>query len=80
MMMHAAYSPGGHRRSAVAVRPAVAMAIAGCKRYVAASGPPPPLSASQKAKLVAFAKCMRAHGVPQFTDHGASACGGLRKR
>lgn len=48
--------------------PAFQKAEQACGKYLRASGPPPPLSASQRTKLVAFAKCMRAHGVPQFAD------------
>jgi hypothetical protein len=48
--------------------PAFQKAEQACRRYLVASRLPPPLSAAQKAKLVASAKCMRAHGVPQFAD------------
>jgi hypothetical protein len=48
--------------------PAFEKAEQSCRRYLVASGPPPQLSASGRAQLVAFAKCMRAHGVPRFAD------------
>jgi hypothetical protein len=156
MTMHAAYSPGGHRSSAVAIRLAVATAIAGCavaigacgssgggqtaagattptgnasalglsqcmrahgisnfpdpsngglsistmpgspaltaqgitfsgpavqraeqacRRYLVAKGPPPQVSAAQKAQMLALARCMRANGVPGFADPGAGLVG-----
>jgi hypothetical protein len=48
--------------------PAVQKAEQACRRYLVASGPPPQLSAAQKATLVAVAKCMRANGVTSFAD------------
>ena len=48
--------------------PAVASAAKTCKEYMAPSGPPPQPSASQKSAALAFARCMRAHGVPNFPD------------
>jgi hypothetical protein len=48
--------------------PAFEKAEKACSRYLTPTGPPPQLSASQRAKLVAFAKCMRLHGVPDFAD------------
>jgi hypothetical protein len=49
--------------------PAFEKAETACKAYLpGAGGPPPPVSASDKAKALAFAKCMRAHGVPNFPD------------
>lgn len=38
MQMHAAYRPGGHRRSALAIRLAVAMPTAGCAVALCACG------------------------------------------
>ena len=38
---------------------------------------PPPLSASQKKNALAFAKCMRTHGVPNFPDPTFPAGGGI---
>jgi hypothetical protein len=38
---------------------------------------PPPLSASQKKNALAFAQCMRTHGVPSFPDPTFPAGGGI---
>lgn len=48
--------------------PAVVHAEKACKEYMPPSGPPPTISASQKAAMVANARCMRKHGVPNFPD------------
>jgi len=48
--------------------PALARAKEGCSVYLPPSGPPPQPSAAQKAQAVAFARCMRANGVPNFPD------------
>ena len=48
--------------------PVVAAAAKTCKEYMAPSGPPPQPSASQKRAALAFARCMRAHDVPNFPD------------
>jgi hypothetical protein len=48
--------------------PAVVRAEKACKEYMPPSGPPPTISASQKAGMVAGARCMRKHGVPNFPD------------
>jgi hypothetical protein len=47
--------------------PVVAAAAKVCKEYMAPSGPPPALSASQRAAALHFAACMRAHGL-NFPD------------
>jgi hypothetical protein len=39
-------------------------------------GPPHPLSAAQRRKLIAFSQCMRTHGVPSFPDPTFPASGG----
>jgi len=39
-----------------------------CKRYLPNGGAPPVTSARDTAAALAFAKCMRAHGVPNFPD------------
>jgi hypothetical protein len=39
-----------------------------CKVYLPPGGPPPALSAAQKQRILAFARCMRANGVPNFPD------------
>jgi hypothetical protein len=48
--------------------PVVASAAKTCKEYMAPSSPPPQPSASRKTAELAFARCMRAHGVPNFPD------------
>src|ERR1700753_2165667 len=58
--------------------PAFEKAEQACSRYLVASGPPPQASASQRAAMLAFAKCVRAHGVPGFADPGgAEVVGGV---
>lgn len=43
-----------------------------CKEYLpGASGPPPAPTATQLKQALAFAHCMRAHGVPNFPDPNA---------
>jgi hypothetical protein len=40
-----------------------------CREYLPpAGGPPPQVAAAQRRQGVAFARCMRAHGVPNFPD------------
>ncbi|HTU96856.1 MAG TPA: hypothetical protein VMF14_13510 [Solirubrobacteraceae bacterium] len=53
--------------------PAFERAEKACSRYLTAKGPPPQPSARQRARLLAFAKCVRAHGVPSFADPGGGA-------
>ena len=48
--------------------PAAARAEHACKEYLPPGGPPPQISAAQKAQLLAFARCMRSNGVPNFPD------------
>ncbi len=48
--------------------PAVVHAEKACKEYMPPSGPPPRISATQKAAMLASARCMRKHGVPSFPD------------
>lgn len=46
-------------------------AQAACQKYLPGGGPPPltPAQVAQRAKaMLAFAKCMRNHGVPNFPD------------
>lgn len=46
-------------------------AQAACRKYLPGGGPPPltPAQVAQRAKaMLAFAKCMRSHGVPNFPD------------
>jgi hypothetical protein len=47
-----------------------------CKAYLPPAGAPPPqVSAEQQRHALAFARCMRAHGVPSFPDPNFSAVG-----
>jgi hypothetical protein len=48
--------------------PALKTAEKACGEYLFPHGPPPQPSASQKRAVLAFARCMRAHGVPNFPD------------
>lgn len=48
--------------------PAFQRAQNACKRYLPNGGAPPVTSAHDTAAALAFAKCMRAHGVPDFPD------------
>lgn len=48
--------------------PALQTAQTACKVYLPPGGPPPQPSAGQKAAALAFARCMRGHGVPSFPD------------
>ena len=47
--------------------PAVRSAMKACSEFLP-SGPPPKMSEAQKQKVLAFAQCMRTHGVPDFPD------------
>jgi hypothetical protein len=47
--------------------PAFESAVKTCK-LLGGGTSPPPLSASQKQKRLAFAQCMRTHGVPNYPD------------
>lgn len=51
--------------------PALTRAERACSRYLPPKGPPPQLSAAQRKRLLAFAACMRSHGVPDFPDPGS---------
>jgi hypothetical protein len=57
--------------------PAFHKAEQACGRYLIAKGPPPQPTASDRASLLAFAKCMRTHGVPSFSDPAGSVVGGV---
>jgi hypothetical protein len=48
--------------------PALQTARKACSEYLPPGGPPPQLSAARKAAELAFARCMRTHGVPSFPD------------
>jgi hypothetical protein len=53
--------------------PVLRSAEQACKAYLPpAGGPPPQIAAAQRRKALAFARCMRAHGVPSFPDPTSS--------
>ena len=53
--------------------PALRSAERACKAYLPpAGGPPPKVRARQLHQELAFARCMRAHGVPNFPDPSSS--------
>lgn len=57
--------------------PALRGAEQACRQYLIPTGPPPKISESQKLAAIAFARCMRKHGVPNFPDPTfASGVGG----
>jgi hypothetical protein len=43
-----------------------------CKKYQPHDAPPPPVPASARQQERALARCMRAHGVPDFPDPDAN--------
>jgi hypothetical protein len=58
--------------------PAFESAVKACKLFGGGTSPPQ-LTASQKRKLVAFAQCMRTHGVPDFPDPTFPSSGGVNR-
>jgi len=57
--------------------PALRSAEKACRAYLPpAGGPPAQISAEQQRKALAFARCMRAHGVPNFPDPKSTVSGG----
>jgi hypothetical protein len=48
--------------------PAFQAAQKACARYAPIKGGPTPMTASQRRQALAFARCVRAHGVPNFPD------------
>jgi hypothetical protein len=48
--------------------PAFETAQNACKKYLPDKGQPPVTSAADRARAVAFSKCMRTHGEPDFPD------------
>lgn len=55
--------PGSNPQS-----PAFETAQNACNKYLPDKGQPPVTSAADRAKAVAFSKCMRTHGEPDFPD------------
>jgi hypothetical protein len=56
--------------------PAFQAAQKACARYAPITGAPTTMTASQRRQAVAFAKCVRAHGVPNFPDPSQTAPSG----
>jgi len=56
--------------------PAFESAVKTCKLFAGGTSPPP-ITASQKRAAVAFAECMRKHGVPNYPDPTFPAGGGI---
>ena len=53
--------------------PALKKAQTACKEFLpGGGGPPPGLTAQQRRQALAFATCMRAHGVSNFPDPGSA--------
>lgn len=53
---------------AIAQSPAFKTAQTACKQYLPNGGVPPTTAPGERAAALAFAKCMRTHGVPDFPD------------
>lgn len=58
--------------------PAFESAVKACKLFGGGTAPPP-ITASQKRAAVAFAECIRKHGVPNFPDPTFPAGGGIEQ-
>jgi hypothetical protein len=56
--------------------PVFKSAVRACKLFGGGSSPPP-ISAQQRRRLLAFAQCMRSHGVPDFPDPTFPSGGGV---
>jgi len=56
--------------------PAFQAAQKACGRYAPGGGGTPHMSASARRQALAFAKCVRAHGVPNFPDPSETAPSG----
>jgi hypothetical protein len=56
--------------------PAFESAVKKCKLFGGGTAPPP-VTASQKRAAVAFAECLRKHGVPNYPDPTFPAGGGI---
>ena len=56
--------------------PVLRSAERACSAYLPPGGPAPAVPESEKLKALAFARCMRAHGVPNFPDPTLSPGGG----
>ncbi|MFZ0042319.1 MAG: hypothetical protein WAK93_13495 [Solirubrobacteraceae bacterium] len=75
---------GGHTLTVDGITfsgPALQTAEKACQAYLpGGGGPPPPISPAQKAKALAFARCIREHGVPGFPDPVFPGHGGVKIR
>ena len=56
--------------------PTFGSAVKTCKLFGGGTAPPP-ITASQKRAAVAFAECIRKHGIPNFPDPTFPAGGGI---
>jgi len=61
-----AWPPGARTAAAIIATAAVALPAAACGETTPVTSNLPP--ASPQAKLLAFSRCMRSHGVPNFPD------------
>lgn len=60
--------------------PVYVKAAAACKEFLpGGNGPPPSISAAQKAKMLAIAACVRRQGVPSFADPTFPPSGGIQQ-
>ena len=57
----------------IAQQPAFRTAQSACRKYLPNGGQPPVTAPGARAAALAFAKCMRTHGVPSFPDPIVSA-------
>lgn len=55
--------------------PAFQRAMNTCRSKLPNGGHPPPLSAKQRAEMLQFSQCMRAHGLTNFPDPSFSSSG-----
>lgn len=62
--------PNGIQISPGSQPPAFEAALNSCQKYLPPSRHPPPIPESMRLQMIAFANCMRAHGVPNFPDPG----------
>jgi hypothetical protein len=60
------FTPG----SIISQSPAFQGALNACQKYLPRAGHPPPIPETVRLEMIAFAKCMRANGVPNFPDPG----------
>jgi len=58
----------GPQFSQVSSSPAFLTAQKACQKYLPNDGQPPAMSEAQRERAVAFSKCMRTHGEPDFPD------------